>query len=159
MSFIKKHWFGVVATFVVAIFFVLFVLILVSPRQDLQRRGFIPCTEALAEQVLNCKKYKISCMLSATVKNSWCDMKVVGRGFNNWIRGKQPAPWSNYIFEPELPADEYFDNEAKAEYFKHYPDIAAEMQNLKKLSEELENETNKENELKPEDKPTGVGLE
>ena len=98
-------------------------------------------------------------MLSATVKNSWCDMKVVGRGFNNWIRGKQSAPWSNYIFEPELPEDEYFDNEARAEYFKHTPDIAAEMQNLKKLSEELEDETNKENELKPEDKPTGVGLE
>lgn len=159
MSFIKKHWFGMIAAFVVAIFFVLFVLILISPRQDLQKRGFIPCTEALAEQVLSCEKNKIICMLSATMKNSWCDMKVVGRGFSNWVKGKQPAPWSNYIFEPELPEDEYFDDEARKEYLKHTPDIAAEMQNLKKLSEELENENIKESELKPEDKPTSVGLE
>ncbi|MFR8205278.1 MAG: hypothetical protein ACLU99_02275 [Alphaproteobacteria bacterium] len=56
------------------------------------------------------------------------------------MSGKQPAPWSNYIFIPELPEDENFDNAARAEYFKTNPDIAVEMQDLKQLNKELENE-------------------
>lgn len=55
-------------------------------------------------------------------------------------RQSQPAPWSNYIFIPELPEDENFDNAARAEYFKTNPDIAVEMQDLKQLNKELENE-------------------
>ena len=27
---------------------------------------------------------------------------MIFKGFANWLKGKQSAPWSNYIFEPEL---------------------------------------------------------
>lgn len=79
-------------------------------------------------------------MLKAVLGNSWCDAKVVAGGAKAWVSGKQPAPWSNYIFIPELPEDENFDNAARAEYFKTNPDIAVEMQDLKQLNKELENE-------------------
>lgn len=153
MSFIRRHWFSLLTGLFVFIFFILFVLVLLSPRQDARKRGFIPCTEVMAEKLLNCEGSRIFCLLSAVVDNSWCDMKVVGRGFYAWVAGKQPAPWSNYIFVPELPADQDFDAAARAEYLKANPDIKTEMRQLQKLNEELENEENREQQVAPDQQP------
>lgn len=140
MNFIKTHWFGLLTGAVIFVFFVMFILILLSPRQDLQRRGFIPCTETMADALLECSDHKISCLVKAVVKNSACDLRVIGRGMKDWASGKQPAPWSNYIFIPELPPQDSFDEEARAEYLKKNPNTKQEMLELKKLNEELENE-------------------
>ena len=142
MNFIKTHWFGLVTGIIIFFFFILFILVLLSPRQDNLRRGFIPCTEIMAENLLSCEENKFFCLIKSVVKNSWCDIKVVGKGIKLWAKGEQPAPWSNYIFTPELSSDAEYDEEAKTEYHKNNSDVKQEMQKLKKLNEELENEQN-----------------
>jgi hypothetical protein len=58
MNFIRHHWFGVITGLVIFAFLSLFMLILLSPRQDALRRGFIPCTEEFVEDIL---KYNFVC--------------------------------------------------------------------------------------------------
>lgn len=141
MSFIKTHWIGLISGFFIFCFLVMFILVLLSPRLDAKKRGFIPCTENMAETMLSCPEdAKYSCIFKAILGNSWCDMKVIGSGLKNWLTGKQPYPWSNYIFVPEYQQDEDFNDEARAEYIKNNADINQEMYNLKKWHEELENE-------------------
>ena len=152
MRFIRQHWFGIITGTVIFCFLVMFILVLISPRQDVRKRGFIPCTEAMAEQMLSCSENKLGCMFKAVLKNSWCDLNVIGRGFVLWAKGDQDWPWSNYIFIPELPQDEFFDKEAQAEYFKNNPGTVAEMQQLKELNEQLEND-NEQIRVTPEDQP------
>ena len=121
MSFIKTHWFGLISGVVVFVFMGVFVLVLLSPRQDAQKRGFIPCTHELADRLLNCESdKKISCLFGAILRNTWCDMKVIGQGVANWFDGKQKTPWSNYIFIPEAELSDVFDTETAKEYLKKY---------------------------------------
>lgn len=152
MDFIRRYWFGLITGAFIFVFLVLFILILLSPRQDAQKRGFIPCTEAMAENLLSCEG-KVFCLLSAVIKNSWCDMKVVGKGFSKWLEGKQSTPWENYIFIPEPAIDESFDAQARAEYLKSSPNIKEEMQRLHELNKELEDAEYKEPEITPEQQP------
>lgn len=140
MSFIKHHWFGFLTSLFVLWVLAVFILVLFSPRQDVQGRGFIPCTETMADEMLVCEKNKALCMLKAIVKNSICDMNVVAKGFGAWVVREQSTPWSNYLFESEIPEDDDFDNAAKAEYLKNNPAMEAEMSELKQLNEEIENE-------------------
>ena len=153
MNFLRHHWFGVITGLVIFAFLSLFMLILLSPRQDALRRGFIPCTEEFVEDILTCEKNKVWCLLKYSAKNSWCDFKVVGIGFAKWAKGEQDHPWSNYIFIPQLPTNDDFDEKARAEYLKNNADISIEMEELKKLNKELEDENNQQQEAKPEDKP------
>lgn len=140
MTFIKNHWFGLITGLIIFCFLCLFILVLISPRQDEDKRGFIPCTEAMADKMLACpEEGKAFCMLKAVLGNSWCDAKVIGRGVKNWVTGKQSAPWSNYIFIPRVPVDQ--EDEHLQEYYKNNPNIGAEMQELKELNKELENES------------------
>ena len=149
MTFLRNHWFGLLIGTVTFVFMILFVLILLSPRQDARRRGFIPCTETMAEKLLSCSGNKLGCLFSAITANSWCDIKVVGRGLSGWISGKQRTPWSNYIFVPEISADAFFDENARKAYLKISPDIRSEMRQLQKLNEELENAENNEQQVDP----------
>lgn len=152
MAFLKHYWFGILTGLIIFIGLIMFVLILLSPRQDLQRRGFIPCTEDMAERLIACDR-QIGCVMGAIMENSWCDAKVIGRGVKNWLSGKQSAPWSNYIFIPELPADELFDEAAQKEYFQNNPDSLQEMQELKQLNEELENDNSQSDIVDPAEQP------
>ena len=139
MKYITEHWLGIICSFLIFCFLVMFILVLLSPRQDTQKRGFIPCTEKMVEQMSNCQEEsKFSCMLTSILKNSWCDMSVIAKGINNWIHGKQTFPWSNYIFIPTRPQDEDFDEEARKEYLQKNPDFQTEMQQLKEKHMELE---------------------
>lgn len=158
MKFIQHHWFGIITGLFVFLCFSLFILVLISPRQDLQKRGFIPCTEIMAENIISCEENKFTCVLSAVLKNSWCDIKVIGQGISDWAKRKQPYPWSNYIFIPEIPVDDDFDDEAREEYLKNNPDFKLEMEQLKKLNKELENEEELQMQLKPEDKPKAENI-
>lgn len=152
MAFIRNYWFGIVTGLIIFVALAMFILILLAPRQDVQRRGFIPCTEAMAEEIISCDR-QIVCVLKAILNNSWCDAKVIGKGIKNWLSGQQPTPWSNYIFQPELPTDELFDEAAKAEYLQTNPDMIQEMEQLKQFNEELENDSSRPDEIDPTEQP------
>ena len=120
----------------------------ISPRQDLQKRGFIPCTETLVYNITDCKPGQIKCPLQYLWQDMQCNVRVIADGFVLWSRGKQERPWSNYLFEPEViedgnelyvgteNAEDTFDNDA-ADLF-----IAAKQQEL---------EIAKERQLNPDD--------
>ena len=61
-----------------------------------------------------------------------------------WIDDKQPTPWSNYLFEPEIDNTSFFDEEEITEYLKNNPDVKSEMRRLDVLRKDLENEENKQ---------------
>lgn len=147
MTFLKNHWFGFILSLFVFAFVVVFVLVMISPRQDLQKRGFIPCTEILADELFACEKNKAVCMVKAILKNTWCDTKVIGEGAKLWADGKQKTPWENYLFTPELEDPEELD-EGLEEFYEQTPDVEASMNNLKKLNLELEKQIKEEQDQK-----------
>lgn len=152
-TFLKYYWFGLLMSFILLVGFMFFLLILLSPRYDVQKRGFIPCTEALAQNLLSCpQENKYSCGIKHILANSWCDLKVIGKGWKDWGQGKQSAPWSNYIFEPELPNMPAEDDEFYAEYIKKGITPTADMQNLIKMSDELETQISAAKEEKKNEK-------
>lgn len=136
MNFIKQHWFGALITLILLFSAILFVIVVLSPRYDNQKRGFIPCTETMADELLACSN-KSFCMLGAVLNNSVCDAKVILNGLGDWVKGKQPAPWSNYFFTPDLTPDE--ETEAGvAEFYQDNPNLREEMERLKQLNQKLE---------------------
>jgi len=143
MSFIKRYWFAATIGLLVSLCFLLLVLLLISPKQDSKERGFVRCTQNMIEHLIVCDK-KIGCSLGAIAVNTLCDIKVVGKGVVDWIDGKQPRPWSNYIYVPEVEPNPFVDEDARQEYLKQHPDIKQEMQKLNKLRKELEDEENKQ---------------
>lgn len=135
MNFIKQHWFGFLVTLVLILSALLFLIVLLSPRQDNQKRGFIPCTETMAAALYDCSGRSF-CLLGAVLDNSICDAKVVLSGLGEWAKGHQPAPWSNYFFTPDLSPDEELAPEV-AEFYQDNPHLRQDMQQLEKLHEKL----------------------
>lgn len=139
LAFLKCYWFSMLISFILLVSFLLFLLILLSPRYDTQKRGFIPCTEELAQNLLSCpQESKYSCGIKHILTNSWCDIKVIGQGWQNWWQGKQKTPWSNYIFKPEMnkPIDE--NDEFYADYKAQGISPELDMKNLIKMSDALD---------------------
>jgi hypothetical protein len=95
----------------------------------------------MVDNMYDCNR-EIWCSIKAISNNTFCDFKVILDGFNLWLNDKQDTPWSNYIFEPELPDSSFFDKEDLEEYLKNNPDIKAEMKRLDKLRKDLEDEEN-----------------
>lgn len=126
-------------------FLCVFALVLAAPHQDEQKRGFVPCTETMAEELRGCNGRNM-CVLGSVVDNTFCNVGVIGEGLKLWMTGKQPAPWSNYLFEPEIKrpsaTDDVEPEESLEEYYQNTPDIAAEMDELQKLNQQLENDSN-----------------
>ena len=139
MNFVKNHWFSCLIAGMMLCFFCIFVLILLAPKQDAKGRGFIPCTQEMVQKLLDCDR-KFFCSTKVVFDNNLCMLKVIGHGFSDWLNHKQPRPWSNYIFEPEIPLNTYIDEEARQNYLNENPDTSAEMQRLNLLRKELENE-------------------
>ena len=133
MTFLKHHWFGLILSLFMLAYLLVFVLVLLSPRYDVQKRGFIPCTEAMAERLIDCDN------------GAWCMLKTIVRNGG----GKKKTPWANYLFEPEQPRpdDEPDADESLREFYAQTLDIEASMQNLRRLNRELERQI-KENEEK-----------
>lgn len=135
---ILAHWFGFLVTMFLILVTAYFVVVFVSPRYDLQKRGFIPCTEQMATQIATCSQSRISCTFGAIWENNICDLKVIVQGWQNWRMGSQPRPWSNYLFEPETLTDDPEDDPALQNFFQENPDLDQEMQKLKLLNKDLE---------------------
>lgn len=135
MNFVKQHWFGFLVTLVLLLAALLFIIVLFSPRQDNQKRGFIPCTETMAAELYDCNGRSF-CMLRAVLNNSLCDAEVVLMGLGDWVKDRQPTPWSNYFFTPDLASDEDVAPEV-AEFYQDNPNLRQEMHQLEALHEQL----------------------
>lgn len=141
MNFIKKYWFGSLISLIICCFLILFLLLIISPKQDAKSRGFIKCTQQMIEDIYDCNR-KIWCSIKAIGNNTLCDIGIVVEGITLWIDDKQSYPWSNYIFEPEITENSFFDEEARQEYLKNNPDVKNEMMRLDKLRKDLEYDEN-----------------
>lgn len=149
--FVKEYWFGLLTSFILLVGFLFFLLVLLSPRYDLQKRGFIPCTETFAQNLQLCPRDgKYRCVFSEIMKNSWCDAKVIGSGFKLWVTGKQPAPWSNYIFKPELSESENDADELDAEFYAPGSHPELDLLKLQQLSDIID-KNNAELEMRQEE--------
>ena len=141
MNFIKRYWFGGLLAFIVSCFLLLFVLLILSPKNDAKGRGFVKCTYDMIDDLTECDR-AFGCSVTSVIKNTWCNIKVVAEGVDLWLDDKQEYPWSNYIFEPEIDKNSFFEEEARAEYLKNNPDVKKEMMRLDKLRKELEYDEN-----------------
>ncbi len=141
MSFIKRYWFGGLIAFIVCFFMLLFILLVMSPKDDADKRGFVKCTHEMIDNLSDCNK-GFYCTVKAIMNNTWCNVKVIAEGVDLWIDNKQKYPWSNYIYEPIIVDNSFFDEEARTEYLKKYPDVKRDMMRLNKLRKDLENEEN-----------------
>ncbi|MDR1026504.1 MAG: hypothetical protein LBL47_03800 [Lactobacillus sp.] len=142
-----KHWFTILIVLIVFFFAAFCLVISLSPREDLQNRGFIPCTHKLIDDLTFCDGMKL-CSLKAILSNSYCDLKVIGTGIGKWAKGEQSSPWANYLFKPEYEEI----SEDLVEFYNDNPNIKEDMQRLKKMNEDLENE-------RKEQQAAGVELE
>ncbi len=145
MNFIKQHWFGTLIALIMFFSIFLFLIVVFSPRYDRQQRGFIPCTETMADELLDCGN-KSFCMLGAILNNSICDAKIILAGLGDWVKGRQPTPWSNYFFTPDLTPDEEDEAEVQ-EFYQDNPNLREDMNRLKQLNENLEQQQSADAEI------------
>lgn len=163
MTFVKTHWFGLLIGFWLLAFVIMLVLIIISPKYDLKNRGFTYCTQCLVDDLQDCDR-AFGCSIKAVTRSTWCDIKIIAEGLSLWYNGKQPAPWSNYIFTPEInTAFDDTNDKDMAKYLEENPDTVAHMQELIKLRKDWDNAKEKDEldfkKIVPESPTPGVGLE
>jgi hypothetical protein len=145
-SLIKNHWFGLLMSAFALLYAALMLIIVSAPREDLLERGFIPCTKIMMDEILACPQGKIGCMSKIIVRNNLCDIGVIAGGFSAWIKGKQPRPWSNYFFTPELNAKPSAESdEVLEEYYQQNPNIAEQMEKIHQKRLDLESKLTEKN--------------
>lgn len=141
MTFVKHHWFGLILSTVVLIYFIVFILVLAAPKQDKQQRGFAACSAKMLEQVQLCGSGGSWCMLEAVVNNGFCNVGVVFSGIGKWLSGAQETPWANYLYDDEIETGN--PDEALQAFYNENPDLAGSMNKLIKQSSELEKKVQK----------------
>lgn len=125
------------------VFFVAYlsVALAISPKNDAQKRGFIPCTQDLVLEVSLCERGKITCPLGALWSDTKCNIHVVFDGLGAWIKARQPTPWANYLFEPLI--EEQLDQEDP-----YQGNVADEMKSLEEQRQFIEMRQKELNEAK-----------
>ena len=132
------------------VFFVMYMVtvMFLSPRQDALKRGFIPCTEQLVNDITECTPGKIACPL----KHLWSDMKcntaVILDGFGAWVKGEQSSPWESYLFTPvtEAETDDMYPYEGNS--FDDMQDLEEQRAFIEQKQQELEDAKNRSLQLK-----------
>lgn len=114
-------------------------MLFIAPKVDMQKRGFIPCTEQLVSSVSICKKGSVGCPLKYLWQDMKCNTFVILDGFGAWMRGKQPTPWANYLFEPETIYNNDYDGDIVADM----ADLEAQSQFIQGKKAELEEAKNR----------------
>lgn len=165
MKFIKLHWFELLIGVWLMGFALLLTLILLAPKHDLKNRGFTYCTQVLISDLQECDR-AFFCSSKAVAQSTWCDIKIVAQGLKLWHDGKQPYPWSNYIFTPETVNSVLFDDiedEEIAAYLKANPDSTDKIQEFIKLRKDLDNvekeKSRQHTKISPQNSTSGMGLE
>lgn len=84
----------------------LFVIVVaVAPHNDIKMRGFTPCTYDMAGEINEAGATRsLWGVMSGVGRGYLCYARVMKQGAMLWIKGEQPALWSNYLFEPEVYA-------------------------------------------------------
>ncbi len=143
LNFIKKYWFTIIMAFFILLYITIFILVWFSPKSDKLERGFIPCTKQLTSNILHNKEQSSLNLAKIIIENTYCDAKVVFRGFTNWINGKQKKPWSNYFFEPVYEKQTTHEDEELISFYKENPFLSKDMEELNKkriiLEQQLHN--------------------
>lgn len=98
-KFFKILYYYLLISFVLFVMYLSVVLAL-SPKKDVLKRGFIPCTEQMVLNVGACERGDMFCPLKWLWQDTKCNTSVVLDGLGAWIKGNQPTPWSSYLFEP-----------------------------------------------------------
>lgn len=140
-KYLKKHWFGFLIFIIVFIYVSMILLVVSAPRQDLHDRGFIKCTKAMMSELASCpQESRTGCIFKGVIENNICDFQIIFDGVGKWINGEQPRPWSNYLFEPDLPliAQETQRQEDLEEFYRQNPDIKNQMELLNQERLKLE---------------------
>lgn len=140
MNFIKYYWFNILIALIIIFGMVMTLIVAFSPREDNLKRGFIPCTEELADNILSCGG-SLWCATKAVIKNSMCDADVIFNGFTLWIKGQQKTPWSNYIFTPDLSHKKDLSDTNSEIFYQENPNYLQDFEELKQTNKKLEEET------------------
>ena len=138
LVFAKHYWFAILVTAFVLLYLCIFLLVLFSPKQDELNRGFIPCTQKMAQQILSEEEKGSFKLVKAIVENTYCDTKVVFKGLSDWMAGKQKTPWANYMFEPQIYNQIDATDEELIKFYNENPNISKDMEELDKQRLKLE---------------------
>ena len=78
MRFFREHWFGSLVSLLVAVYVLMFVLVLAAPRQDEKQRGFVKCTAVMQDDLLKCQKSLFFVNIFSTLENKlyFCECYV-----------------------------------------------------------------------------------
>lgn len=104
-KFFKLLYYYCLGLFVAFIVYMTIVMY-ISPRQDAEKRGFIPCTEELVHNLSGCETGKMGCAMGYLWDDMQCNVSVVLSGLGAWVKGQQPTPWANYLFVPVTEAEQ-----------------------------------------------------
>lgn len=104
-KFLKLLYYYCLGLFLSFVIYMAIVMFL-SPRQDVKKRGFIPCTEELVYNLSGCESGKMSCTMGYLWDDMKCNVKVVLNGLGAWAKNEQSTPWANYLFEPVTQAEQ-----------------------------------------------------
>ena len=137
-KFFKKYWFTMLITLFVSTYLMVFLFVLFSPKEDDLERGFIPCTKQMSEKILKNEEQSTLKLVKIIVENTYCDTKVVAKGFVNWLKGEQKTPWANYFFEPVLEKNKLEEDEELMKFYQENPYLSEDMENLDKERKILE---------------------
>ena len=141
MNYIKQHWFSIMISAFMSYFLLIFILVVVSPQKDDLNRGFIPCSIAQSDKIISCENSGAMCILNGIIKGNLCYMKVFNIGIYNFITAKQPRPWSNYMFTPELKLQENAtkdQDDGLKELLKQKPTLITDIEKVKQKNLELQ---------------------
>ena len=130
MKYLKNHWFGILISVFMAYFLTVIILVVISPKEDAKNRGFIPCSDTQMQNIKNCKKNRITCIICSSLQGNLCYMKVVNKGMVDFLLGRQTFPWSNYLFSPEPEPAEYQDEEVQ-KILQEHPELIKSMEDIK----------------------------
>lgn len=137
MKVLKQYWFNLLIALIIILGMGVTILVALSPKEDRLNRGFIPCTQELADNISACQG-QIGCAARAVVQNSLCDAKIIGQGVKLWIRGEQAAPWSNYIFAPDTSDTQLELPENEELFYNENPNFRQDFEQVKKEHQKLE---------------------
>ena len=146
MNYIKQHWFGISVSVFMAYFLLVFIMVAISPRTDIQNRGFIPCSHEQTEKIINCTKNKALCVIHSAVRGNFCYMKVFNLGLWKFLSGKQSRPWSNYLFAQETQQNNEKYQEEINKLLEEDPNLIDGIEDLKEKNRELLKKINKNQE-------------
>ncbi len=103
---LREYWFGWLLGGMVSAALLFVLVVAAAPHNDARMRGFAPCTYRMAADLNEAGAARnMSETIAGVGRGYACYAAVIGKGAVSWFEGKQPAPWSNYMFEAETAQD------------------------------------------------------